>query len=278
MEILRVNYAQDINQQPLAPYWTRESFIVPVAQLKRRGHWHRGDGVKFVAQFRPLNRLLNEENEAMWLGEDEYKVTVRPAEFETIAFDVWHCKQPQLRQFALLEWLMERAKTKREKKARKRVDSGEKWNKITILGGHNGIERLVRDFAHVDTKGIRFRHSFSSPFDYDFFVRAHLAKTVTFTQQKKHAHFDEYGFCEQCDKWKRDGVCKRHDASRNEEEPSYITVKYRRGDSKFDIFEYENRADKLEFIHKVMYRSTAKAMAPKKTVNRQKNTFELISY
>jgi len=285
METLRVTYASNTSQQPLAPYWSRESFIVPIAQLKRRGQWHRGDAVKFVGQFRPLNRLLKENSVSMWLGDEEYKINIKLAEFETIAFDVWHCgKQHQLRHVALLEWLMERAKEKREKKARKRRDSREKWNKITILGDHNRVGCLVRDFAHVDTKGIRFSHSASSQLDhYDFFVRAHLAKTpseVTQQQKKKHANFDEYGFCEWCDKWTRGGVCKRHDSTgAGEDESSYVTIKYRRGDRKFEIFEYENRADKLEFIHKVMYRSTAKVVvAPKKTVNRQQSTDELISY
>jgi hypothetical protein len=284
METLRVTYTPNTNQQPLAPYWSRESFIVPIAQLKRRGQWHRGDAVKFVGQFRPLNRLLKEDSPVMWLGDEDYKISVKLAEFETIAFDVWHCKQHQLRQVALLEWLMERAKEKREKKTRKRRDSHEKWNKITITGDHNRVGRLVRDFAHVDTKGIRFSHSASSSLDhYDFFVRAHLAKTTEVTQQKtKHASFDNYGFCEWCDKWTRGGVCKRKcdSSGGDEDESSYVTIKYRRGDRKFDIFEYENRADKLEFIHKVMYRSTAKVvMAQKKPDDRtRQNTDELINY
>jgi len=287
METLRVTFVS--NQQPLAPYWSRESFIVPIAQLKRRGQWHRGDAVKFIGQFRPLNRLLKEDSDmvAMWLGEEEYKVSVKLAEFETIAFDVWHCKQHQLRQIALLEWLMERAKEKRQKKKlRKRRDSsGEKWNKITIMGDHNRVGRLVRDFAHVDSKGIRFSHSTSSSSSqldhYDFFVRAHLAKTTEQEKKKKHANFDEYGLCQWCDKWTRGGVCKRQCDSMGgsgEDESSYVTIKYRRGDRKFDIFEYDNRADKVEFIHKVMYRSIAMTMAPKKTVNRQQTTDELIKY
>ena len=87
-------------------------------------------------------------------------------DFDNFAFDIWHETDHQLKHFigskiAMLEQLMSRAKVDRpKKKERKRRESPEKWKKVTIVGS---VDRIVKDFPHLETKGIRFCHMKKSP-------------------------------------------------------------------------------------------------------------------
>merc|ERR1719204_1378896 len=159
---------------------------------------------------------------------------------------------------------MARAKVERAKKKNENAERARKnGKKVTIVGS---VDRIVKDFPHLETKGIRFYHMKKSN-DYDFFVRASTNNVPwgcpVVCRTQKHAKFNEYDYCEVCDKWARS---TKHNHNDNNED-SYITIKYRLGDTKFAIFEYENRVDKLEFIHKVMHRSKME-LTTKNTLNR----------
>ena len=271
--MLRVTYAKDEKIDG----WPCDAFNCSINQLKRKGYCNQS-GTKFVGLFQPLNRLTAETDLAMWLN-DEYKIIVSLTDYENFAFDIWHDPNHQLKhftgsKFSMLEQLMTRAKVERpNKKERKRRESPEKWRKVTIVGH---IDRIVSDFPHLETKGIRFCHTKKSN-DYDFYVRASISNLPSgcsaACRTQKHAKFNEYDYCEVCDKWVRSA---KHDHSGNNED-SYITIKYRLGDVKFAIFEYDNRVDKLEFIHKVMHRSKME-LTTKNLLNRSAKSKILLAY
>lgn len=268
--MLRVTYAKDEKLDG----WPCDAFNCSINQLKRKGYCNQS-GTQFIGHFQPLNKLVAEADLAMWLN-DDYKIMVSLTDYDNFAFDIWHDTDHQLKhftgsKFAMLEQLMRRAKVERAtKKQRKRRESPEKWKKVTIVGD---VDRIVNDFPRLETKGIRFYHMQKSN-DYDFYVRANLANRAcpVSIQTQKHHKFDEYDYCELCEKWVRSA---KHNHIGNNEE-NYITIKYREGDRKFAIFEYENRVDKLEFIHKVMHRSKME-LTNKTTLNRSTKSKELLA-
>jgi len=270
MEKLRANYGS--NEHPSKTDWACQSFVEKTSQLKRKGYCDQS-GRKLIGKFQLLNRLLGNPYEALFLDE-EWKIVAEESDYGNFAFEIWHVRNLDqvlsLKNLQLLEWLLTRAALQKEKKEKKpRTHKTEtNWVKVTLNPSDSVIDRLSEDFAHIDNKGIRFYHSENSV-DYDFFVKVQKL-------YEEHTHDDScdkwgYQYCNKCQSWiyknwNRE-VPKSRKSSTVSVESACVTLKYRKSDPKFEIFEYDNRADKMEFLQKLMCKSLID-LTPKKTKNR----------
>jgi len=270
MEKLRATYGS--NEHLSKTDWACQSFIEKTSQLKKKGYCDQS-GRKLIGKFQLLNRLLGNPYEALFLDE-EWKILAEESEYGNYAFEIWHVRNLDqvlnLKNLQLLEWLLARAALYKEKKEKKpkthKTESN--WAKFTLNPSDSVVNRLLEDFPHIENKGLRFYHNETSV-DYDFFV-----KVQKVSEEHTHENLYEswgyqgnmgYRFCGKCDSWVREDSKSRK--SKFSTESACVTLKYRKGDPKFEIFEYDNRADKMEFLQKLMCNSLLD-LTPKKGKNR----------
>ena len=272
MEKLRATYGS--KERLSKTDWVCRSFVEKPSPLKRKGYCDQS-GRKLIGKFQLLNRLLRNPYEALFL-DDEWKIVAEESNYGNFAFEIWHGRNLDqvlnLKSLQLLEWLLTRAALQKEKKEKKTKShkTETNWVKVTLNPSDSVIDRLSEDFAHIDNKGIRFYHSENSV-DYDFFVKVQKL-------YQEHTHDDwvykgnryQGMYCNECQSWIYKDlreVPKSRKSSTVSVESACVTLKYRKSDPKFEIFEYDNRADKMEFLQKLMCKSLID-VTPKKTKNR----------